>query len=376
MTLDTAPPVGREPLARRAALAGPWAVPSPGWRSARAPPGRAPGRCSPSAGCTRSRGRGRAGRRRRPRRGRPEPARSRARRLPAAGRRRGGRLRPPARHLRRRVRAARRPGAPPLRHPADRHFYGHGVFDPTGRLLFATENDVASGQGVLGVYDAADGYRRVGELPAHGVGPHDVALLPDGRTLAVANGGILTRPETGRAKLNLGTMRPSLSYVEAGAAACSRSAAGVDLRQLSIRHLAQVLAAWSPPGCSGRATRRGSRAPRRPRPRRGPRAAASTARGAGRHGGLRRQRRVRPRRRAGRRELPARGPRRVLARGRALPADGRGHRRLRGRAGRRARPLRRRDRLGAGAEVDARTGVATPWGERAPVAYDNHLTVL
>jgi hypothetical protein len=32
--------------------------------------------------------------------------------------------------------------------------------------------------------------------------------------------------------------------------------------------------------------------------------------------------------------------------------------------------------LGLVLEVDARTGAATPWGERAPVAYDNHLTVL
>ncbi len=41
-----------------------------------------------------------------------------------------------------------------------RHFYGHGVFSQDGRLLYATENNMASGEGVIGLYDAADRYRR------------------------------------------------------------------------------------------------------------------------------------------------------------------------------------------------------------------------
>lgn len=139
--------------------------------------------------------------------------------------------------------AAFEPASGLVRHrfdtPPGRHFYGHGVFEPTGRLLFATENDVEAGRGVLGVYDAADGYRRVGELDSFGVGPHDITLLPDGRTAAVANGGILTRPETGRAKLNLDSMRPSLAYLELDSGRLleeRRLAPG--LHQLSIRHLA------------------------------------------------------------------------------------------------------------------------------------------
>jgi hypothetical protein len=125
--------------------------------------------------------------------------------------------------------------------PPDRHFYGHGVFEPTGRILVATENDVTRGQGVLGLYDAADGYRRVGELQAHGIGPHDIALLPDGRTLAVANGGILTLPESGRDKLNLDSMRPSLNRIELVSGRLLDDARLPDrLHRLSIRHLAQA----------------------------------------------------------------------------------------------------------------------------------------
>ena len=125
--------------------------------------------------------------------------------------------------------------------PSDRHFYGHGVFDPTGRVLVATENDITRGQGVLGLYDARDGYRRIGELPAYGIGPHDIALLRDGQTLAVANGGILTLPETGREKLNLDTMQPSLNLVElVSGRLLEERRLPEPVRQLSIRHLAQT----------------------------------------------------------------------------------------------------------------------------------------
>lgn len=125
--------------------------------------------------------------------------------------------------------------------PPERHFYGHGVFDPSGRMLFATENDTRRGRGVLGLYDATDGYRRVGEIEAFGIGPHDIALLADGRTLAVANGGILTLPESGRDKLNLDSMQPSLNLIDAasGKLVEERRLAPA-LHQLSIRHLAQA----------------------------------------------------------------------------------------------------------------------------------------
>ncbi len=97
--------------------------------------------------------------------------------------------------------------------PRGRHFYGHGAFDLTGDLLFTTENDFDLGQGRIGVWDARNGYARVGEFASFGVGPHEMRQMPDG-TLLVANGGIDTHPDTGREKLNLPTMRPNLSYVD------------------------------------------------------------------------------------------------------------------------------------------------------------------
>ena len=123
--------------------------------------------------------------------------------------------------------------------PPDRHFYGHGVFSRDGRLLYATENDYEGERGVIGIYDAARGHTRLGELPSHGTGPHEIALLSDGETLVVANGGIATHPDLPRVKLNLPTMAPSLCFVDRRSGALRRELTlDPALHQLGIRHLA------------------------------------------------------------------------------------------------------------------------------------------
>lgn len=261
--------------------------------------------------------------------------------------------------------------------PASRHFFGHGAFDAAGRLLFATENDVASGEGMLGIYDAADGYRRVGEVPSGGIGPHDVTLFPDGRTLAVANGGILTRPETGRTMLNLDSMRSGLAYLDlANGRPLAEDRLAEDLRLLSLRHLAVAadgrrvvgmqwegdpddlvplvalgdgggLRALSAPEAemAAMASYVGSVA----FDQGGGVVAASCPRGNrlafwDADGSFLRTVALPDACAIG----PARAP------GRFLTTTG----------------------IGTVLEVDARTGATVPLGERAPVAYDNHLTVL
>ena len=98
--------------------------------------------------------------------------------------------------------------------PTDRHFYGHGVFLDNDRLLAATENDYENGRGVLGLYDATDSFRRIGEWSTHGIGPHDLALSPDGKSLIVANGGMDTHPDYGREILNSASMEPSVVFLD------------------------------------------------------------------------------------------------------------------------------------------------------------------
>jgi len=123
--------------------------------------------------------------------------------------------------------------------PDDRRFYGHGTFSRDGRLLYATENDFEAGRGVIGVYDAADRFRRVGEMPSHGTGPHEMRLMPDARTLVVANGGIHTHPDMPRVKLNVPTMKPSLVYVDSRDGRLLREyRLPTELQRLSIRHVA------------------------------------------------------------------------------------------------------------------------------------------
>ncbi|MBP2300966.1 DUF1513 domain-containing protein [Azospirillum picis] len=104
---------------------------------------------------------------------------------------------------------------PVVRAPDDRRFTGHGDYSADGRLLYVAEDDVPREEGAIGIYDATDGYRRLGAMPTHGLGPHELVLMRDGTTLAVANGGVITHPDTGRAKLNLDSMDSSLTYVEA-----------------------------------------------------------------------------------------------------------------------------------------------------------------
>lgn len=120
-----------------------------------------------------------------------------------------------------------------------RHYYGHGVFSPDGRLLYATESDFEAAQGVIGIYDATDGYRRIGEFPTYGTGPHEMLLMPDGVTFVVANGGIETHPDYGRAELNLDTMDPSVVFVDRrDGRLVGQLRLDAGLHQLSIRHMA------------------------------------------------------------------------------------------------------------------------------------------
>jgi len=121
----------------------------------------------------------------------------------------------------------------------NRRFCGHGAFDGTGRLLYATELEHDTGDGILGIYDATAGYSRVGEVRSGGLDPHEIRLLPDGETLVVANGGILTDPDAPGIKLNIDEMESSLAWLRARDGALLGTARlPRELFQLSLRHLA------------------------------------------------------------------------------------------------------------------------------------------
>lgn len=129
----------------------------------------------------------------------------------------------------------------PVAAPEDRRFTGHGAFSADGRLLYVAEDDVPAEAGAIGLYDAMDGYRRLGSLPTHGLGPHELIAIAGGSVLAVANGGVITHPDTGRAKLNLDEMDASLTYVEAATGRLlDKVRLPADCANLGIRHIAAL----------------------------------------------------------------------------------------------------------------------------------------
>ena len=133
-----------------------------------------------------------------------------------------------------------RQSVPELFHsPVGRHFYGHGAFSSDGKLLFATENDFDQGAGVVGVYDATGGFKRIGEFSSGGIGPHEMIFLPDNDVLCIANGGIQTHPDLGRTKLNLDSMESSVAFIDSrNGDLLERHVVPSTIQRLSLRHMA------------------------------------------------------------------------------------------------------------------------------------------
>lgn len=118
--------------------------------------------------------------------------------------------------------------------PPGRQFNGHGAFSADGALLMTSEVVAEGSAGRIGLWETKT-FTRIGEWDSHGIGPHDIKHLPDGR-LIVANGGIQTDPSD-RTKLNLPAMQPNLTLLAAHGTLSDQTDLP-DLHQNSIRHLA------------------------------------------------------------------------------------------------------------------------------------------
>lgn len=126
---------------------------------------------------------------------------------------------------------------------------GHVIHSADGRTLYTTETDLDTGDGLIGLRDAAS-LEKIGEWPTHGRDPHELLLDADG-SLLVANGGILVQPETGRLKTQLMRMDPSLVRIDTRSGALRGQWRLTDPR-LSIRHLAWGARAVAAPSASPR----------------------------------------------------------------------------------------------------------------------------
>lgn len=68
------------------------------------------------------------------------------------------------------------------------HFYGHAAFDAEGARVFVVETELRTREGVVTVRDGQS-FAVLGAFPSYGANPHDCALVEEGRTLALSNGG-------------------------------------------------------------------------------------------------------------------------------------------------------------------------------------------
>jgi uncharacterized protein len=118
------------------------------------------------------------------------------------------------------------------------HLAGHGAYSSNGEFVLTPEHDYEHVRGVVVVRDART-FAVVGEIDTHGIDPHELAWLPDGKSLLVANGGIMTHPRTFRRKLNIPSMDPSLCVLDASSGECKEQWRLPD-HQLSIRHVAMT----------------------------------------------------------------------------------------------------------------------------------------
>lgn len=68
---------------------------------------------------------------------------------------------------------------------------GHGCFNQTGEILFCSESNRHTQQGVITVRDTQN-YHLIKELSSGGIGPHEILLHPtQANTLVIANGGLI-----------------------------------------------------------------------------------------------------------------------------------------------------------------------------------------
>lgn len=113
--------------------------------------------------------------------------------------------------------------------------HGHGCFSQDGQWLLSTESDITTGIGKIVIRNSSTlEVERI--FDSGGIGPHEMALMPDGKRLVVANGGLLTHPDSGREVLNLESMHSTLSYLDLNSGQLLEELT-LPYEKASIRHL-------------------------------------------------------------------------------------------------------------------------------------------
>ena len=93
-----------------------------------------------------------------------------------------------------------------------RQFQGHACFSADGARLFTSEI-VDSGDGRIGIRNAHD-FSWLGEFSSYGTEPHEIKMMPDGVTLAIANGGLTPSADDGRTADKNALVQSSLVFID------------------------------------------------------------------------------------------------------------------------------------------------------------------
>lgn len=98
------------------------------------------------------------------------------------------------------------------------HLFGHACFDRSGSIIITCEADYKHNAGKIVLRDTLN-YKVIEEYSSHGIGPHEIKFLPKNainkeNVIVIANGGLLTHPDSGRKVLNTNTMFSSLDYMD------------------------------------------------------------------------------------------------------------------------------------------------------------------
>jgi uncharacterized protein len=112
---------------------------------------------------------------------------------------------------------------------------GHALFTTDGSTLLVAESDALTGEGFIAHYDAQS-FKCFARHSTYGIGPHAFLREASG-SLLIANGGVLTLSQSGRTKLNAGSIESSLARVSNDGQLLGLWT--LEDRDLSIRHVAQ-----------------------------------------------------------------------------------------------------------------------------------------
>ena len=110
---------------------------------------------------------------------------------------------------------------------------GHGCFNHDGSLLYCSETNKHTHQGVITVRETQS-FKLIKEYSSGGIGPHEILMRPNEDTLVVANGGLIKSPDGNL--INGATMAPNISLLNTESGKVKSSFQSIH-EKASLRHM-------------------------------------------------------------------------------------------------------------------------------------------